>query len=155
MPIGSVYIIQPPVYSVASSVPSVSGAGATAAAIAAAAGGTVGGLADTVIFRKVVWTYPTRGASVPTYPISVALTGSVVRKGRPTPVPEGANAELRLKSQTILEITTAEDPCTSLGEPAGSSMTHWRVEWAGFKLLVVGAAIPQGSGWLTEAVLTL
>jgi hypothetical protein len=154
MPIGSVYIIQPPVYSVASSVPSVSGAGATAAAIAAAAGGTVGGLADTVVFSKVVWTY-TRGAPVDTYPISVALTGSVVRKGRPTPVPEGPNAELRPKSQTIMEITTGEDPCTALGEPAGSSMTHWRVEWAGFKLLVVGAAIPQGSGWLTEAVLTL
>jgi hypothetical protein len=153
MPISSVYSINP-VYSVASSVPSVSGAGATAAAIAAAARGTVGGLADSVTFSKVVWIY-TRGAPVATYPASVALTGSVVRKGRPTPVPEGPNAEPRPKSQTILEITTSEDPCAALGEPAGTSMANWHVEWAGFTLLVVGAAIPQGSGWLTEAVLTL
>jgi hypothetical protein len=151
MPLSSVWS-GPPVYSVASSVPSV--AGAAAAAIAAAAGGTVGGLADVVTFSKVVWTY-TRGAPVATYPASVALTGSVVRKGRPTPVPEGPNAELRLKSQTIMEITTDIDPCVTLGEPAGTSMTHWRVEWAGFTMLVIGAAIPQGSGWLTEAVLTL
>jgi hypothetical protein len=154
MPIGSVYIIQPPVYSVTSAVPSVSGAGATAAAIAATAGGIVGGLADSVVFSKVVWTY-TRGAPVATYPASVVLTGSVVRKGRPTPVPEGTNAELRPKSQTIFEITTDTDPCIALGEPTGSSMTNWHIEWAGFTLLVVGAAIPQGSGWLTEAVLTL
>jgi hypothetical protein len=154
MPLSSVISIAP-VYSVTSAVPSVSGPGATAAAIAAAGGGTVGGLADSVVFSKVVWTYPTRGAPVATYPASVALTGSVARKGRPTPVPEGTNAELRPKSQTIFEITTDTDPCVALGEPAGSNMANWRVEWAGFTLLVVGAAIPQGSGWLTEAILTL
>jgi hypothetical protein len=147
MPIGSVYIIDPPVYAVTSADPSV--AGATAAVIADAGG--AGGPADVLVFSRAVFV-----AGAATYPASVTLIGSVERKGAPAwRSSEGEKAELRPLTDTTFEITTSEDPCVALGAPAGTSMNNWLVLWAGFELLVVGAAIPQGAGWLTKAVLTL
>jgi hypothetical protein len=149
MPISSVYAISP-VYDVTSSDPSVAGAGATAEVIAAAAGGA-GGPTDVLVFSRAVFV-----AGVATYPVSVTLIGSVERKGAPAwRSSEGEKAELRPLTDTTFEITTDADPAAALGAPAGTSMTNWLVEWAGFRLLVVGAAIPQGAGWLTKAVLTL
>jgi hypothetical protein len=148
MPISSVWT-GPPVYDVVSSVPSVAGAGATAEVIAAAAGGA-GGPTDVLVFSKVVYV-----GGVATYPASVTLIGSVERKAAPAWRSEGEKAELRPLTDTTFEITTDTDPAAALGVPAGTSMTNWLVEWAGFKSLVVGAAIPQGAGWLTKAVLTL
>jgi hypothetical protein len=149
MPISSVWS-GPPVYSVISSVPSVAGAGATATVIADAGG--AGGPSDIIVFSKVVWVYDARGAPTATYPVSVTLIGSVERKGAPTLLPEREKAELRPKTETVLEITTGEDPGVALGAPLA---TNDRVVWAGFTALVVGPVIPQGAGWLTKAVLTL
>jgi hypothetical protein len=149
MPISSVFSIDP-VYAVTSSVPSVAGAGATAEVIAAAAGG-VGGPTDVLVFSRAVFV-----AGVATYPVSVTLIGSVERKAAPAwRSSEGEKAELRPLTDTTFEITTDTDPAAALGVPAGTSMTNWLVEWAGFRLLVVGPAVPQGAGWLTKAVLTL
>jgi hypothetical protein len=147
MPISSVYIGDP-VYSVVSSVPGVAGAAATAAVLADAGG--AGGPTDVLVFSKAVFV-----AGVATYPVSVTLIGSVLQKGAPAWQPEGEKAELRPKTDTTFEITTDEDPSVALGEPAGKSMNNWHVQWAGFTLLVVGPAIPQGAGWVTKAVLTL
>jgi hypothetical protein len=147
MPIGSVWT-GPPVYDVVSSVPGVAGAAATAAALADAGG--AGGPTDIIVFSKAVFV-----GGVATYPASVTLIGSVERKAAPAWRSESEKAELRPLTDTTLEITTDTDPCTALGEPAGKSMSNWLVEWAGFKSLVVGPAVPQGAGWLTKAVLTI
>jgi hypothetical protein len=92
-----------------------------------------------------------RGGPVPGYPASVTLIGSVVRKREPILLTEGGTGPLRPQSQTVLEITTDADPGVALG---AALATNDLVVWAGFELLVVGTAIPQGAGWLTKAVLT-
>jgi hypothetical protein len=144
MPISSVWT-GPPVYDVVSSVPGVAGAAATAAVLADAGG--AGGPTDVLVFSKVVYV-----AGVATYPVSVTLIGSVLQKGAPAARSEGEKAELRPLTDTTFEITTDSDPGDALGAPL---RTNDLVEWAGFRLLVVGTAIPQGAGWVTKAVLTL
>jgi hypothetical protein len=147
MPIASVFSIEP-VFSVISSVPGVSG---LAGAAEIEAGGGAGGPADVLVFSKAEYGKGTHGGPVPGYPASVTLIGSVERKCAPTLLTEGGTGPLRPQTQTTFEITTDEDPGTLLGAPLA---TNDLVVWAGFELLVVGTAIPQGAGWLTKAVLT-
>lgn len=149
MPTSSVYNIAP-VYNIVSAVPGISGAAGAAAVIADAGG--LGGPADEVIFSKAVYTLGDHGDPVPTYPDSVTMTALVTRKGMPSLVAESARGELRPLSRTTFEITTDDDPGVLLG---AALETNDQVLWAGHALLVVGTAIPQGAGWLTEAVLTL
>jgi hypothetical protein len=149
MPTASVWSGSP-VFKIVSSVPGISGAAGAAAVIADT--GAPGGPSDTVTFSKAVYTRGDHGDPVPTYPDAVTMTALVVRKGMPTLVAESARGELRPRTRTTFEVTTDDDPGALLGK---ALETNDRMLWAGHELLVVGTAIPQGSGWLTEVVLTI
>jgi hypothetical protein len=147
MPTTSVYSIAP-VYTVVSSIPSIAGAAGLAAV--AADTGTDGGPTALVTFAKAAYTQGSHGGSVPAYSNAVTMLASVTRKNTPVVITPGSDIEPRATSSMLLEVTTDEDPGALLGSPL---VTNDRVEWAGKVMTVVGTALPQGSGYITDCLL--
>lgn len=147
MPVQSVFQIAP-VYTVVSSLPSVAGAAGLAAV--AADTGTDGGPTAPVTFAKAAYTQGLHGGSVADYSNAVTMLASVSRKNTPVAITPSSEIEPRATSSILLEVTTDEDPGVLLGSPL---VTNDRVEWAGKVMTVVGTALPQGSGYITDCLL--
>jgi tripartite-type tricarboxylate transporter receptor subunit TctC len=151
MPISTVYAIDP-VFSTISAVPGTSGAAGAAQIADDAAGAEAGGPTAVLVFSKAVYADDAHGGPTAAYPASVTLIGSVVRKGLPAALLARADSEPRDLARIVFEITTGEDPGAAFG-PGVKLATNDHVLWAGIDLLVLGTAIPSGSGWITAAVL--
>lgn len=137
-----------PVFAVVSAVPGVSNPGQLADV--AADSGADGGPNAQVIFYKAVYTTGSRGGTVATYPVGVTMTATVKRSTKPVMITPSSEIEPRAMSQAVLEVSTDEDPGVLLG---ARLETNDRCTWAGLPMMVIGTALPDGTGYVTQCLL--
>lgn len=158
MPISAVYSITP-VISVLSPVPALAGPSATAAVGTAQGPGGTGTtgpatpgseVTGTVTFALASYATDSRGGPTATYPTTATMPATVTLKTRPTRAPESGTAEPVPRARMTFDIALAEDPNLALGAPLGTDDLCY---WAGYTLVLLGPALPQGSAWLVVAEL--